>query len=168
MIAENIKNVAEAYNMVPIIYTKTYSPDSELVRTMIDHDLKLYITYDSASAMKDQLEKAMTDYYEPEANQREEYIRALELKKEEALIYQRFKTIAVAGTLPRIGTTTQAMQIAKYLNLKGQKAAVVELNSVKYPDTEKGKYRELSFVEKNQSLVRSGKRGSGYRYAELL
>lgn len=42
------------------------------------------------------------------------------------------KTIAVAGSVDRIGTTTQALQIVKFLQMNGKKTAYIEANSTGY------------------------------------
>lgn len=44
------------------------------------------------------------------------------------------KTIGVAGGLGRTGTTTQAMQLCKYLQLKGKKVCYVEMNNNGFVD----------------------------------
>ncbi|MCC8028005.1 MAG: hypothetical protein LIP16_22200 [Clostridium sp.] len=45
------------------------------------------------------------------------------------------RTVAVAGALRRIGTTTQALQIVKYLNLVGYPAAYLEMSGHKFIDS---------------------------------
>ncbi len=42
------------------------------------------------------------------------------------------KTIAVAGSVDRIGTTTQAIQIVKFLQMNGKKTAYIEANNSGY------------------------------------
>lgn len=45
---------------------------------------------------------------------------------------RRKTTVAVLGVMPRIGTTTHALCLAKYLNDRGYKAAYIELNDSDY------------------------------------
>lgn len=47
----------------------------------------------------------------------------------------KIKTVGVAGSLCRIGTTTQAIQLVKYLKLMGYSTAYVEMNSNGYIDS---------------------------------
>lgn len=42
-------------------------------------------------------------------------------------------TFAIAGALPRIGTTTQALQLVQYLQKMGYQAVYIERNSSAYP-----------------------------------
>lgn len=44
------------------------------------------------------------------------------------------RTVGVAGSLSRIGTTTQAVQLVKYLKLMGYQACYIEVNNHKYLD----------------------------------
>lgn len=82
-----------------------------------------------------------------DVNERKEITAIKEVKeKEESL--QNFKTIGIAGACHRIGTTTQAVQIVKYLKLKGYKACLIEMNDNKYQDKKEGNRNEISFVEK--------------------
>ncbi len=48
------------------------------------------------------------------------------------LLQRKKTTVAVLGVMPRIGTTTQAIRLAKYLNDRGYKAAYIELNDSDY------------------------------------
>ena len=63
-----------------------------------------------------------------------------------------FQTIGVMGTCHRMGTTTQAIQIAKYLKSKGYKACYVEMNGIHYPNMQLSRREkpEISFVEKTK------------------
>ena len=45
---------------------------------------------------------------------------------------KRKTTVAVLGIMPRIGTTTHALSLAKYLNDRGYKTAYIELNGSDY------------------------------------
>lgn len=47
---------------------------------------------------------------------------------------QRLQTIAVAGALSRIGVTTQALQIVKYLQITGYRVCYIEMNDSDYPE----------------------------------
>ncbi|MFR3730006.1 hypothetical protein [Lacrimispora sp.] len=53
------------------------------------------------------------------------------------------QTVAVAGCLGRIGTTTQAIQIVKYLSLMGYRCCYVEMNRSGYIDGVKELYNNV-------------------------
>jgi len=57
------------------------------------------------------------------------------------------KTIALAGSLSRIGTTTQCIQIVKYLKLMGYTVCYLEFNKSNYIEHLKETYEEYKEVE---------------------
>ena len=58
-----------------------------------------------------------------------------------------FHTIAVAGVCPRIGTTTQAFQIIKYLNYNGYTACYIEANQNLFLDDLAYAYADVEIDE---------------------
>lgn len=50
-------------------------------------------------------------------------------------------TIGVCGCMERIGTTTLALQLAKYMNLKGRKVAYLQRNDTGFAEATKEAYR---------------------------
>ena len=63
------------------------------------------------------------------------YIDGIDIKEAEEpqqIIRQKVKTIGIAGTIPRIGTTTTSLQLVKYIESRGYNAAYVEINTLKY------------------------------------
>ncbi|MGL4485351.1 MAG: hypothetical protein ACRCUS_10395 [Anaerovoracaceae bacterium] len=145
-IVEEIKTITMAINTQPIIFAPSFTPGSKLTTALIENDIKRFIVKGSATGLKDQLEKNMAGYFDK--LQRKEIKDSQRHIEEEKKILKSFKTIGVSGACSRIGTTTQAIQIVKYLQMKGYKACLIELNENKYVDTAKGSSRELSFVEK--------------------
>ena len=55
---------------------------------------------------------------------------------------QRLQTIGVAGALPRIGVTTQALQMVKYFQIAGYRACYIEMNGSGYPEKVLQVYRK--------------------------
>ena len=107
---------------------------------------KAFILSGSATDLKDQLEKNMNGFFDK--NSRREIERVVEIQQEERAHKLTFKTIGVAGVCSRIGTTTQGLQITRYLNAKGYKACFIEANDTRYNDRKNGIISELSYVEK--------------------
>ncbi|MBP2661566.1 MAG: hypothetical protein H6Q69_4598 [Firmicutes bacterium] len=66
------------------------------------------------------------------------------------------QTIAVAGCLGRIGTTTQAMQIIKYLTLMGYRACYIEMNRHGYIDGVKELYNNIKEDRKAKRVTFEG------------
>lgn len=58
--------------------------------------------------------------------------RAVTAGEGRAAVQKRKTTVAVLGIMPRIGTTTHALSLAKYLNDRGYKTAYIELNGSDY------------------------------------
>lgn len=63
------------------------------------------------------------------------------------------QTIAVAGCLGRIGTTTQAIQIVKYLNLMGYSACYIEVNQNGYVDRVLQSIKNIKEDKKTKRIV---------------
>lgn len=53
-------------------------------------------------------------------------------KDQVRMLQKKKTTVAMLGVMPRIGTTTQAIRLTKYLNDRGYKAAYLELNDSDY------------------------------------
>lgn len=145
-IADEIKILCNTLGATPIIYAPAFVPESEMARAFVNRDIKSFILSGSATDLKDQLEKNLTGYFD--VNERKEIARVQEIQEAEKENKLKFKTIGVAGACRRIGTTTQALQIVKYLGLRGYKACLIEANDCKYPDRKNGLKTEISFVEK--------------------
>ena len=148
VIADEIEKLSKAIHATPIIYLKSYSPDSEMARAFLDHDIKRFIYYGNTSDLIDQLEKNITGYYD--ANRRQEIEEVLKAQEELRAKINAFQSIGIAGTMARCGCTSCALQVVKYLQKKGYKACYVELNDAAYFDmtARDGAKRSVSFVAK--------------------
>lgn len=144
-IADEMRSLQAATNAEVLAYVPAFLPESHMCRTLFDRDLKKFIVAGNPTEMKDQLEKNMNGYYE--GNQRKEVKNLLQLQEEEQIQLQHFQTIGVCGACHRIGTTTQALQMVQYLNLKGYKACYMQMNSICYPQQGQGGNRS-GYVEK--------------------
>ena len=113
VIADEIEKLSKAIHATPIIYLKSYSPDSEMARAFLDHDIKRFIYYGNTSDLIDQLEKNITGYYD--ANRRQEIEEVLKAQEELRAKINAFQSIGIAGTMTRCGCTSCALQVVKYL-----------------------------------------------------
>lgn len=149
LITDTIAKIRATNNAIAIILTPSINPDNVIVRACLDRGIKDFIeSWQTATAKKDNLVKIITGYYEK--NGRPEVEKLERLREEENTLKQSFRTIGVAGACHRIGTTSVAIQICKYLSYLKYKACYIEMNATKYKNYfntyEKG--RSLSFVEK--------------------
>lgn len=148
VIASEISAVVNTFSAMPIIYMPSYLPESNMTKALLSKDIKHFIFSGSSSDLKEQLGKNIAGYYD--ANGRYEIDEVIRKQQEAKASVLNLKTVALAGTQHRIGTTTQAVQIVKYLNYLGHTACYVELNNNKYLDANarSGSIRSLSLVEK--------------------
>lgn len=156
VIAHTIASVVKSNNIKPIIIVNTLNAKNAVVAACINQSLRSFINKGSgtASDFKEQFVYNVTEFYEKVGREDVE-----EVAKEVTKSLERVKntqTIGVAGACRRIGTTTQAIQIAKYLNYKGYRACIIEMNNIKYPNVRQqhnNASTELSFFEKTSLLL---------------
>ena len=130
VIAVDVLKIQNANNAKTVIYASGYLPQSTLVQTLLKKGFNLFVLSTVPSGKKDQLHKCINGFYEANHNPVLEICTSEEIAEN----VQRggVKTIAVVGVMSRIGTTTQALQIIKYLMLNGWKACYIEMNSTGY------------------------------------
>lgn len=131
LIAEQIERICRANNSAPIIFASGYLLESEMIGAMVERGYKYFILSGNLAGMKDQLEKCVNGFYDANGMEELQIVR-LERQKEEEKKNIKGKLIGVVGACKRIGTTTHAMQIVRYLQLKGYKACYVQMNSTDY------------------------------------
>jgi len=128
-IAETLKRIQKVNNAKIIIYASGYHRNSEMIISLLKRDFKNFILAITPAEIVDQLEKGLNNYYEVNGMDELHLVKEkidIEEEHDSQLVY---KSIGIAGALPRIGATTQAIQIVKYLTLMGYKACYIELNN---------------------------------------
>lgn len=124
-IADEIVKIKKANNAKPIIFAEGYSKEMLVIRRLIFSGVTAFI-FDSFLADKIQtLEMCLDGTNEEFVNEEEEVTQESEPESSTA------RTIAIAGGINRIGTTTQALQFVKYLMYKGYRACYIQMNSEK-------------------------------------
>lgn len=130
-----ICQIKNATNAEIVILAIGYKNNSSLLMQLKSAGVQYFITSPILSHQKQALQDAFagipteikeaknTISQEPTLQQDYEQISKQE---------KRSKIIAIAGAQHRIGTTTQALQIVKYLSFMGYKAAYVEMNGNAY------------------------------------
>lgn len=130
VIADQIEKICAANSSKAIILASGYSAKNEIVMALWDIGIRYFVFSASFREMKDELEKCRNGYFD--VAEVGDIKQALEEKEQEELKSVDVKMIGIAGACRRIGTTTHAMQIIKYLASKGYKAAYIQINSTHY------------------------------------
>lgn len=140
-IIENIVHIAAAMRNKLIIYAPGYNLNSKLCSNLRSHGIQNIITAGMLAGVKDEF----TAFYN---NKNTENTPIIPIVQTENLIDNNSKitSIAICGSQHRIGTTTQCLQITKYLKSNGYKAAYIEFNNNGYVD----KLRTLFSLSQNQ------------------
>lgn len=137
VITETIKRIRTVSNRRIIIMASGYPLQSEIVQTLIAEDFRFFILGTTLGAMKEDLRRCIRgeeielDPVDPVPSPEREIfsVSGTQSSITRALSYQ---TAAFAGCCSRIGTTTQAIQFIKYLQLAGYKACYIEMNESGY------------------------------------
>ena len=150
VLLEEIMRIRAANGAEPILFVLTTHVNNQVVSEAMDRGVTRFIN--SAATMSEQkseLIRCITRYYD--ANEREDLKQIRKAKDERKARMGSFQTIGIMGTCHRIGTTTQAIQIVKFLQSKGYKACYVEMNEIRYPNMQLSRREkpEVSFVEKS-------------------
>ncbi|HCA33554.1 MAG TPA: hypothetical protein DEP00_00095 [Lachnospiraceae bacterium] len=130
-IAEEMKRLRIAGNAQLIFFCIGMREQSEVVQELQKAGFYQFVLSTVAGKAKEQLQMAMAGYSTLGVEKQAE----IEEKKEEEKVKVqenglRPRTIAVMGVCSRIGTTTQALQIVKYLQTKGKKACYLSMTGV--------------------------------------
>lgn len=127
VLADQILRIHQVNNAKTIIYAPGYSPTSRVITALLEKQFKNFILSTGLSDQKDELEKCLNGYFDKHSVSEFGYVEPV-LEEEEFKNHLNFKNIGIAGANARIGTTTQAIQIIKYLMLCGYRAAYIEMN----------------------------------------
>lgn len=131
VITDYICRIKKAKTSQIVIFAEGYTYRSKLITELITNGFTDYVLATGLATQADEWEKCITGYYKK--NPIEQVIE----EKEEAKLVQesqqeKIVTIGVAGTMYRIGTTTQALQLVRYCMSKGYKAAYIEINDTNF------------------------------------
>ena len=151
VLIDEIVRLRAANGAEPVLFVPTTHLNNQIVSEAMDKGITRFINSSATMAdQKSELIRCITRYYD--ANEREDLKQIKRAKEERKARMGSFQTIGVMGTCHRMGTTTQAIQIAKYLKSKGYKACYVEMNGIRYPNMQLSRREkpEISFVEKTK------------------
>lgn len=142
IIVDYMKRLKKAKNSKLVIFAAGYSYRSAVINDLINAGFVNFILAAGLATQNDEYEKCING--ENELNSIDEKIQE-EIQEEiqEREKAERYKSIGIAGTMARIGTTTQCLQIVKYLMFKGYRAAYVEINANGYIEKSQRLYSDI-------------------------
>lgn len=124
-IANVLQNVFVTTSIPIIIFAPGLRPDAEILSTLVTVGIYRFITGVTPAMQRGQFKSCLQDTQRPAVNY-------MPPPPPEPIIENKtpqFKTISLCGACRRIGTTTQAVQIIKYLQFNGYRAAYIEMNN---------------------------------------
>lgn len=130
-----ILRIQDAIGAKTIIYAAGYSPQSTIIQLLYEKGIKNYIFSLYLGEQKEDLNLCLNGYYENFGYEEKRGISFV-MQKEESEEREEEKgkatCIGVAGAIARMGTTTQAIQLVKFFQYSGYKAAYFQMNSHHY------------------------------------
>lgn len=131
VIEEWILKIQEAIHVKTILFVPGYSPESRVVYDLYQKGIQNFIFSIYLGDQKEDLELCMDGYFETFGYESRGIVfgKQEETEKESDVVSASIKSIGLAGAVARMGTTTQAIQIVKYLQFTGHSAAYIQMNS---------------------------------------
>ena len=142
-----------------IIVAKGYNSKSEMIQGLYFAGFINFILSSTLATMKDELDKCITGYYNINGVPFEAVTEAAATNENNSSLtmetikqaQKRKLSVAVCGASSKIGSTTQALQICKYLGSIGYKACYIEMNNSGYYETLLELYSDSEYTT-NESL----------------
>lgn len=144
--AEAVKALRLASNPHLVAFAPGYSLETEILQALKEAGVQDFVTALSLTGQIEELTGALDN--KSSAPVLSEPVLAA--APTQAISFPR--SVAVAGSLPRIGTTTQAIQLVKYLLLYGVRACYLEMSAAGFVDAVRS-YCEISQWDKSLGLV---------------
>ncbi|XCP83591.1 hypothetical protein ABXS75_10900 [Roseburia hominis] len=124
VLATEILKLKNSNNAKVIIFAPGMSEESTVIREFKRYGINLYIFTLTLGERKEELRAILAG----EKYQKDDSAIESGDTQKQVIIKTNLKSIAVAGVMTRTGTTTQAVQIVKYLLAKGYHACYIEAN----------------------------------------
>lgn len=131
IITDYICRVKKAKTSQIVIFAEGFTYRSRLIEELLSKGFTNFILATGLATQADEWEKCITGYY-TENTIEQDLRESAEAEQEQKKQQEKIISIAVAGTMNRIGTTTQALQLVRYCMSKGYKAAYVEINDTNF------------------------------------
>lgn len=122
-LADVISKIQKANNAKVVIHGAGVTPKSNVIMELRYRGIEDFIFGWTLSEKKDQLIACIEGTGEKMFSEDD-----LDVKEDTEEESSKARTVGIAGAVSRIGTTTQAIQLVKYLMLQGYKACYVQMN----------------------------------------
>lgn len=133
--AEEIANEIIKINRVNqsriIIYAPGFYRSAEVISALLKAGIRNFILETGYGAMQTELEKCLAGYYDVNDL---DIVADYGKEEEKDRPITDYVTVGVAGAQGRIGTTTQTLQIVKYLTYKGYRACYITVADDSFPE----------------------------------
>ena len=151
IVVEYLIRAKKVKNANIIIVALGYSYKSILIELLIKANFKNFVMGTSLSRQYEEYSNCLSGYYDKNG------LDIPEEKEDKNTLYRtKIKTIGIAGVLPRIGTTTTSIQLVKYIEAQGYKAAYVEINSSCYLERCEKLYADIKRDNVKKYLIYNG------------
>lgn len=125
-IAEQLSRLQKAVRNRFIFFALGHSASTELVSALLAKDFVYFVTSPLIGRAREELRACLNGYATIEPPHEQPVYQEYENTRQTA--EPGIRSIAVVGSCPRIGTTTQAIQICKYLQLKGKNPCYISMS----------------------------------------
>lgn len=131
-VSDIVKKIKSCTNSTIIAYAQGYNYRQDIIQALFQVGVVDFILSTNLSGKYQEIERALRG-----KNTHEEISLLINIDESQeadtSLVVHTgnssYKTVGLMGCMSRIGTTTQAVQIVKYLMLHGKKAAYIEMNN---------------------------------------
>lgn len=124
--------IQDAIGIKSVIFAPGFSPQSTIIQLLYEKEIKNFIFSIYLGEQKEDLGLCMDGYFES-FGYKEKRGFSFEIEEAESIESEaaeiKTKCIGVAGAITRIGTTTQAIQLVKYFQFAGYRAAYFQMNT---------------------------------------
>lgn len=145
-----IIKIQDAIGVKTIIHAAGYTPGSKVIRCLYESGVKNFIFSIYLGEKKEDLDLCLDGYYENFGYEEKRGITFQEEEPEETES-EKEKTkavcIGVAGAVMRMGTTTQALQLVKFFQYSGYRAAYIQMNRHHYVEDLREAYEQVEHEE---------------------
>lgn len=144
-----ILRIEEAIGVKTIIYAPGFSPGSNAIQQLYTAGVKNYIFSFYLGDQKEDLELCLDGYYETFGYEEKRGITFSSEEEEKEPEKEKAKAvcIGIAGAIARMGTTTQAIQMVKFFQYSGYRAAYFQMNKHHFVEDLKDAYEDVTHDE---------------------
>lgn len=142
--------IQDALGIKSVIFAPGYSPQSNVIQALYNSGISNYIFSVYLGEQKEDLELCLDGYYESFGYEEKRGISFTVQKVDEEDTEgekTKVKCIGIAGAIARMGTTTQAIQLVKFFQYFGYKAAYFQMNTHHFVENLKEAYEQVEHEE---------------------